>query len=268
MAREDITMRVENGRFDDLDKAGLLGKLLDAVQSKVQGAVPECVFCDGPVVHPIDIDHLEDRYTRSETTDGVSVPVKIRGIEMITLWCRTCSDAVFDRACNTLGIAPVTDVKKRLEITRQDLAATIAKREAELNAQHGRYSTNDHYEHASCGSTFVSRRDLGVKKARNVAAKEKHLTGVRSRRPIGGEVTRKSLQDLRNRIRDFERLGVDGVPDSDVPKICAETRRLLLASKHTPLRHIAANIKSEASVKAGRKVPGESKFRKSDPKMQ
>lgn len=268
MSNEDISIRLEDGKFEDLYRSGLLVKLLDEVHRRVQGEVPECVVCDAPVKHPIDIDHLEDRYTRSETTDGVSVPVTIRGIKMITRWCRTCSDAVFDNACRALKIVPVTDVKRRLEVTRDDLAATIARREAELKAKYGRYSADRDREGATCGSVFVSRRALRVKKDRNRAAKERHLTGVRSRPPIEGEVTRKSLQDLRKRIRDFERLGVDGVPDADVPKICAKTRELLLASRNMPLRHIAANIKAEALVESGGKVPGGSKFGRTDGSVQ
>lgn len=265
MSREKPMRRAEDGRFEYLEPREV-GKLLDVVRCKVG----QCISCEAPVAHPIDLESLVDRYTRQNSTDGVRVPVKIRGVIMVEEeklaidLCRVCSDVHFDIACARLGIEPVTDVTKRLTVTRSTLEWAIKDRERQLvqvAAERGKsLRTMDLPRFLRNGS----RRAVDFKRERNKISRARHRDGVDAKQ-ASLAASRKALQALRERLTELERLQVDGIPDQNVVKICEGARNSIWEARYVQVTLLALRIMQE---ERGLKSDGRSKFGKYDAGIQ
>lgn len=249
MSEENPQRYVEDGRFEYLEVREV-GILLGQIQEKVG----KCIMCDAPVQHPIDLDHLVDRYTRASSTDGVRVPVNIRGVDLETDVCRVCSDVYFDLACMQLDIPVVSDVGKRLTVTREILEWAIRDREQQLARSHEGNSLSA--GGSSPSPIYGSRRSVQYKRERNVTAKARHRDGASTKR-VTDNASRRALRALKEKLAELTRLQVEGIPDENVPNICKLTREKIEALRYMPIRTMAARI---IDARGGGKASGESKF--------
>lgn len=251
MSGEKPVRHIEDGRFEYLEPREI-GKLLDAVRFKVG----QCISCEGPVQHPIDLESLVDRYTREGSTDGISVEVCIRGVRLQVNLCRGCSDVHFDIACVRLGIEPVTDVAKRLTVTRGVLGWAIKDRErqlAEVEAERGKSLRAMDLPRFS---GYGSRRAVDFKRERNRISRARRRDGAAAGQ-VSLAASRKALQALRERLTELERLQVDGIPDQNVVKICEEARKSIWEARYVQVTLLARGIMQE---ERGLKSGGRSKF--------
>ncbi|MBI4234902.1 hypothetical protein HY604_01225 [Candidatus Peregrinibacteria bacterium] len=249
MVRESFPVKVENGRFENLETREVGFLLAEILKRALQ-----CISCEGSVAHPIDVNYLVDRYTRAGSTDGVVYPIDVRGIDMKVNLCRPCSDIYFDQACHGLGIAPVTDVNSRLTVTRELLEWAIRDREAAFGKRLVRGRGAD--EDLPVSGLMTSRRDVAFKRERNLAARSRRLARV-GRVEVPERATRSALSALRAKLVELERLQVDGVPNEDVPRICEATRKLIIAARYVPVSVLAMQVVEEAR---GIDAYGRSKF--------